>query len=429
MTVSSHPPRVKPSLVQPPLPSRRHRLAQHLRDLLPDLAAFCGALLCAGLAAVLTGMLAGCGGGVGSEGTGTGAVGSFSSGTITGFGSIVVNGVHFDESSALVQDDDGLTVARSSLALGMVVQVTGGPQATAADGTPTAVASAVRTDRALVGPAAAIVVDAATSAGSLSVLGQAVLVSADTVFDTRLTGGLAQLSAGQLVEVYGYYDSTRAAYTATRIAPADVGTGYRVSGPVAAVDMQAKTFTLGSQTYSVVGSSSPANGDQVRLKLQPNTDSGGRWVVSTAKPDDAAPKDSAGAEIDGVVSALLGASRFVVNGVTVDTSAAKLSGPVLVGSKVEVSGKLKSGVLLASSVQVDSGSAKTFELSGGLSSLDTANRRFVVRGTAVSYARADVQFSGGTAARLVGYTGKLKVEGLLSTDRTVLDAVRIKFDD
>ncbi len=424
MTASSHPPRVTP----PPV-SRRHRLAQHLRDMLPDLAAFCGALLCAGLAAVLTGMLAGCGGGVGSEGTGTGAVGSFSSGTITGFGSIVVNGVHYDESSAVVQDDDGLALARSSLALGMVVQITGGPQATAADGTPTAVASAVRTNRALVGPAAAINL----SAGSLSVLGQTVLVSADTVFDTRLTGGLAQLGTGRLLEVYGYYDSARAAYSATRIGPADVGTGYRVSGPVAAVDAQAKTFTLGSQTYSLAaagsGASSPASGDQVRLMLQPSTDSGGRWVVSTVKPDDAAPKDSAGAEINGVVSAVLEANRFVVNGVLVDASAAKLSGPVRVGSQVRVSGKLQSGVLLASSVQANSGSAKTFELSGTLSSLDTANRRFVVRGTAVGYARPDLQFSGGTAARLAGYTGKLKVEGLLSADRTVLDALRIKFED
>ena len=425
MTVSSHPPRATP-----PQRSRRHRLARQARESLPDLAAFCGALLCAGLAAVLTGLLGGCGGGVGSEGTGTGVLGSFSSGTITGFGSIVVNGVHFDESSALVQDDDGLIIARSSLALGMVVQVTGGPQATAANGTTTAVASAVRTNRALVGPAAALQLNALANTGSLSVLGQSVLVLADTVFDARLSGGLASIRSGQLLEVYGYYDSTRAAYTATRIAPADVGTGYRVSGPVASVDVTAKTLTLGSQTYSLVGQSgSPANGDQVRLKLQTNTDSSGRWVVSTSQPDDAAPKDSAGAEIDGVVSALLANSRFVVNGVTVDASAAKVSGTLQVGSKVEVSGRLSGGVLLASSVQADSGSAKTFELSGTLSGLDTTSRRFVVRGTVVSYARADVVFGGGTAARLVGYTGKLKVEGLLSADRTVLDALRIQFDD
>ena len=423
MTVSSQAP-------QPPQASRWRQLARQARDGLPDVAAFCGALLCAGLAAVLTGLLGGCGGGVGSEGTGTGAVGSFSSGTITGFGSIVVNGVHFDETSALLQDNDGQAVARSSLALGMVVQITGGPQATAADGTATAVASAVRTKRALVGPAAAVVANASANTGSLSVLGQTVLVSADTVLDARLSGGLAGISSGQLLEVYGYYDSTRAVYSASRIAPADMGTGYRVSGPVAAVDLQARIFTLGSQTYSLAGlSGSPASGDQVRLKLQAGTDSGGRWLVSSTRPDDAAPRDSAGAEIDGVVSAVLAGSRFVVNGVTVDTSAAKLSGPVLVGSKVEVSGKLSAGVLLASTVEADSGRAKTFELSGTLSSLDTANRRFVVRGTTVGYARADLVFSGGTAARLVAYGGKLKVEGLPSADRTVLDAIRIKFDD
>jgi hypothetical protein len=42
---------------------------------------------------------------------------------ITGFGSIIVNGVRFDDSAALVRDDDGAASGRDRLSLGMQVEV------------------------------------------------------------------------------------------------------------------------------------------------------------------------------------------------------------------------------------------------------------------------------------------------------------------
>jgi hypothetical protein len=64
-------------------------------------------------------LLAACGGG----GVGTGGTGSFASGPITGFGSIIVNDVHYDESQARVEADDGSTRNPDDLRLGMVVEV------------------------------------------------------------------------------------------------------------------------------------------------------------------------------------------------------------------------------------------------------------------------------------------------------------------
>ena len=58
--------------------------------------------LLAGAAASVAASLLGCGGGDGLAGVGTGGTGSFSSGPIRGFGSIVVNGVRYDEASAQV---------------------------------------------------------------------------------------------------------------------------------------------------------------------------------------------------------------------------------------------------------------------------------------------------------------------------------------
>lgn len=414
-----------------PLAPAAGRAAMHrrLRAWLPDVAAFAGALLISGLAALLLGSLPGCGGGVGSEGTGSFASsGSFASGTITGYGSIIVNGVHFDETSAQRQDDDGQALSSDQLALGMVVEVSGGPITTGADGTPRAVALTVRANRLLVGPVAAP--DAA--AGRLTVLGQTVLVTADTVFDESLAGW-AGLTPGRVVTVYGFYDNTRSAYVATRLAPSasSASTGWRVSGPVAAVDAQSRSFTLGSQTYStaaLAGGAVPTAGTVVRLDIaasQPGDD--GRWTPSSAqRSDGSAPQDREGAELDGLVSALPAATRFVVNGVTVDASAATLSGSLRLGAKVEVSGALRAGVLVASRVEVSGDGAKPFELSGSITSLDRQAQTFVLRGSTVSYARSDLRFDGGSAAQLV-VNGQVKVEGVLSADRTRLEATRIQF--
>ena len=393
---------------------------RRLRDCLPDLAAFAGALLTAGLAALLLGSLPGCGGGVGGEGTGSFAS-SYASGTISGFGSIIVNGVHFDESNAAVADDDGAGLDRGALALGMVVQVSGGAISTAADGTQVATASTVRINRALVGPAGTV--DGA--AGRLTVLGQTVLVSVDTVFDDRLVGGLAGVATGQVLAVYGYYNATAAAYAATRIAPASAAASYRVSGPVASVD-GSQQFKLGSQTYAGA-TAGLAPGAQVRLNVQPAPDRSGHWVVNNQRADDTPPTDRDGAGLDGVVSALQPGSRFTVNGVTVDASAARISGMLQVGARVELRGTLRAGVLVASEVKVAADEARLFELKGTISQLDTVNRRFMLRSTPVAYGRADLVFKNGNAAQLIGYTGTLKVQGVLSADRTRLDATLITF--
>ena len=397
---------------------RKLQLALHY---LPDVVAFCGALLFAGLAALLTGALGGCGGGVGSEGTG-----SFASGTITGYGSIIVNGVHFDESTATLLDDDGQALARAALALGMVVQVNAGPISTAPDGSSVALASQVRTQRALVGPVEAVDV----AGGRLRVLGQTVLVSADTVFDERLNGGLAALLPGQWLEVYGFYNPGAAGFAASRVGASGPSAGLRVSGTVATVDAKAQTFRLGSQTYSIAAlGSSPAVDAVVTLKLQhTSTDAQGRWVVSGQQTEDRAPQESAGAKLDGLVSQVLSSTRFVIDGVTVDASAARLSGTLQVGARVQVSGTLRAGVLLATEVEASTGTLRTYELNGTLSNLDSARRRFVLRGTTVSYARSDVVFDNGSAARLPGYTGSLKIEGMLSADRTWVEATRIRFN-
>jgi hypothetical protein len=402
---------------------RWRRALAWLPDVGADIGAFCAALVCAVLAALLVGSIGGCGGGVGTEGTGTFA--SVGSGPITGFGSIVVSGVRYDDSSASVSDDDGNGSDRGKLALGMVVDVEGGAVTTAADGvTQVATATSVRTRRALLGPAS----DVAADGSSLRVLGQLVLVTADTTLGNGLSApaALAALPAGQLLEVWGLYDASRTAWVATRIALAAAGSTYCVSGPVGTVN-GGQAFTLGSQTFA--GSTAGlAAGTVVQLKLQPLRDGADRWVVSTQKSDSPFSGEREGAGVEGLVATVLSASRFTVNGLTVDSSAARVDGTVQPGARVEVRGRLSGGVLLASRVEAGTPEqARGFELKGTPASLDTANRRFVLRGVTVDYSRAS--FQGGSAAALVGYTGVLEVKGSLSADRQVLAADTVKFDD
>jgi hypothetical protein len=407
-----------PPMLQPePLRGRWLRLAAAW---LPDIGAFFGALLTAVLAALLVGSIGGCGGGVGTEGTGT--FSSVGSGPITGFGSIVVGGVRYDDSTASVSDDDGNNTDRTRLALGMVVDVEGGAISTSADGaTLSATATRVRTRRALLGPAEAIDL----AAGSLRLLGQQVLVTGDTTFDSSLAGGLAAVASGRLLEVWGLYDASRTAWVATRIAPAVAGSAYSVSGPVASVD-SGQSFTLGSQRF--VGSTAGlAAGAIVQLKLQSAPDANGRWQVSTQRAEDRLPNQSDDAGLEGLVSAVVSATRFTVNGTTVDSSGARIDGTVRAGARVQVRGALVAGVLVATRVQASAPeTVRGFELKGTPGGLDTVARRFVLRGVTVDYSGAS--FRNGSAATLVGYTGTVEVKGRLSADRQVLEATSVDFD-
>jgi hypothetical protein len=87
-------------------------------------------------------LLGGCGG-VDSGGTGTGASSTYASGPITGFGSIIVNGVRYDDIGASIEDDDGRVRSHDELGLGMRTEVIASAITTAA-GVASATASSIR---------------------------------------------------------------------------------------------------------------------------------------------------------------------------------------------------------------------------------------------------------------------------------------------
>ncbi|MBA3590613.1 DUF5666 domain-containing protein [Methylibium sp.] len=373
------------------------------------------------------------GGGGGGDGVGSGGTGSFAVGPISGFGSVIVNGIRYDDSGADVFDDDGNAVTANDLRLGMVIEVTGSELASTATG-PTANASSIRFSSEIVGPVEAVDV----TAGTLKVLGQDVDVTATTVYDEDLSGRLAAVQVGQIVEVYGLGNGS-GRYTATRIELKNPDRdNYRLRGPVRELDTQAQTFRIGEALISYADlpdSETPAlvDGQLVRVRLEP-VPVNGAYVTQRLRGGERRVEDRDEAEIEGLVSSVEAGNprRFSVDGIPVEASDAEFDNgtpaDLAVGVRVEVEGRLEAGVLIAREVEFeDDDGGSEIELSGQIQSLDTVNQTFGLRGLTVSYA-GDVRFDDGTAANL-GNDVAVEVKGRLAPDGVTVQAFEIEFDD
>jgi hypothetical protein len=375
-----------------------------------------------------TAVLVACGGGGGASGTSTPpatAASVYAAGPITGFGSVIINGVRFDDTGATISDDDGATLAESQLGLGMQAEVEGqGDDTNAAHGT----AHAIHIHSALVGPVSAV----DTAANTLTVLGQTVTVDAQTAFDSAITGGLAGIVAGNVVQVHGQFDTASQSYLATRIALDATATHYKIRGIVTSLDTTAKTLQIGATAVDFSTTAAVptdlAVGSLVVVRLA-TTPVNGVWVATAIGDGHRLVHDHDEAHLRGVISAFTSATQFSVDGNAVDASNAAFpdgQAGIVLGATVEVEGQLVNGVVVATKVGVDDEhhhDAQRVELHGAISALDTTALTFVVRGVTVSYA-GSVTFSNGTAATLANGLF-VEVHGGFSADGTVVDATRI----
>lgn len=332
--------------------------------------------------------LAACGGGGGASDSGptsgpSSAPSPTSSGAITAFGSVFVNGHEFDTASAQVVDDDtGDTSGHvSALEVGQVVDVD--PSASSTSAAPVAQWLHVH-------PLARGYVDAIdATTGTITVMGQTVSLDSGTLFSDHracvnaatnactavadaaglaVTGGT---TGGSYVAVDGYLFSSApgsAQIVATLVSVRDVASApaaFKAEGVVSvtmatastagitigglAVDLDHATCRVNGHTLPCAGAF--AAGDVVSVfsataPALPATS----FAATVAVARKHLPVQTAGTpvEFDGRVSASLPASgsaaaTFVVRGVTVDTSAlpAGTSLPA-VGDMVRVTGTVSS---------------------------------------------------------------------------------------
>jgi|GEM_PF-646571 len=158
-------------------------------------------------------------------------------GVVTGFGSVIVNGVHYDVEDAAI-DVDGDSTVESDLGVGQIVRITatmgenGRGKASKLEGE-SQVRGAIES------------IDLTT--GVIVALGQSILITADTFYQNGVTA--ETLKVGDVIKVSAYTNAD-GALVATRI---DVKTGTgadvaQLAGKIADLDTTALTFTINGKT-------------------------------------------------------------------------------------------------------------------------------------------------------------------------------------
>lgn len=375
--------------------------------------------------------LAACGGsGVGSNGTGAAPQGS-GTGTVTGFGSVYIDGVAYEDSDAAVEveEADGTTTAAETK-MGQRVEVVYEPSSSRAN------ARRIRVEASLIGSVDSV------GTTSLVVLGQTVRVNSDasagpvTVFDTAadpaLGGDLSDLAAGDPVEVHAVRKTvgTSVELWATRVERLDALLRLRASGVITATS--ATGFSLGSLTVNTGAAKVLPAGTVPAVE---------QWVVVYATKDDLAgnvlaaqrvrvgeratvPVSEDEAHLGGYVAKLdSGSGQFKIEDIVVKVQTStrfEPSGATLAdGQYVRVEGSYDSdGNLLASEIHVRTADDAT-ELHGSVVQINDTLDTFRVRDTWVDVTASTVVSSGCTL------TDDLYVEVRGVMSRGVLQAASI----
>jgi hypothetical protein len=280
-------------------------------------------------------------------------------GAITGFGSIVVNGVHYSLDTAEVRIDDALGV-EADLKLGQVVTISGSRE----DGSDRASADTVAALTNVQGPITAI--DA--GAGVLAVLGQTVRASADTVLDlgTRAPA-LASLVVGETVRVSGFV-AAGGSITAARVEQHAAAGELRVAGRVSRLSRSATRFYINGLVVSYAAASvidgfpngQPSDGDEVVVTGSTVTPSGALLATTLVRRSTAVARRAGEEfEVEGLITRFVSPQDFAVAGVDVTTTAATSyehgsAATLALDLKVHVSGRVNAALELeARRVEID----------------------------------------------------------------------------
>jgi hypothetical protein len=317
-----------------------------------------------------TGGGGGGGGGGGLAGGGIGGTG-VTSGTVTGFGSVFVNGIEFETSGTRFDVDDDPAANESDLGIGMVVTVIG----TVNDDGMTGMADSIEYDEEIEGPiAAAPVEDPDMVTKSFDVFDVTVVV--DRITTVFAGTDYESLARNDIVEVSGFFDES-GNLVATRVEKEGVlggATEVEVKGTVdcgGAADCGG-AFTLGTLAVTYDGFTDlaevpggvVADGQYVEVKgvLTPPS-----MVAATRieLEDEGLGNNVEQASIEGIVTDFNGIGDFKVSGQQVDASGAgvdfqpaSLAGTLGDGYEVEVEGPITGGVLQATEVEQRGGDVK-----------------------------------------------------------------------
>lgn len=393
-----------------------------------------------GLCALSTAVLVACGGGGGTSSvspeaapaapapaTPNASTLTLIEGTITGFGSVVIDGVRYPDTVTKVEIGDNPELKKlatlGDLRTGMRVQgeLKGG------------VLQNLLVNFALVGTVSGV----DSVAGSISVFGQTIKITSGGQMPTAFDGfnSLSQLQVGDLLKVAGSV-AADGGITATRIERKlkEGGELFRLSGPVQSLDATAKRFALGGNSSMTVDYAKAKilpegavieNGKLVSVVATGAPVQSGNLTVLTASAVEVKSRQTPDAKelsIGGQINDFKSLASLRIGDVQVDASSAELKeGTVLAdlvnGAQAYAKGSLTAGVLKAASLKVFKPETAVKALLIGQVTDFVSLANFKLRGTDVDASQAT--FSKGRAADLatgawVSISGQLTASGVLA---------------
>lgn len=308
-----------------------------------------------------------------------------SRGVITGFGSIYVNGRRYETDNASFNVDDNAGT-EGDLRVGMVVTVVG---TLGDDGY---VADNVVYDNELKGPVSDIEIDPGDATRkTLTILGQPVLVTADTTIDDD--GGLTfdTIAVGDVLEVSGFVSDSQ--LTATHIELQDSDEDIEIKGMIENLDsdsFEINGFEIRYDGTTEIDDDIEALANDLYVEVEGELDAGGSFLQAEEiefEGDDELD-DIDDFELEGVISNYNPTGMtFTVQGQAVDASNAMLYPEALVLADdlyVEVEGHLADGILYADEVELEDEQ----EIEGTISNYNSVDMTFTVDGQTVDASNA-----------------------------------------
>ena len=386
--------------------------------------------------------LSACGGGGGSSSASGGAL---TSGVITGFGSVFVNGVEYDTSGSDITIN-GVPATENDLEVGMVVTLRG-----TASGT-TGSALSIQYEDELQGIVQTNNVSGGV--GSLQVMGLTIKVDSNTVFESRVASiaDLDSIQQGNIVEVSGYRldDQTiQASLVEVKQAAHNSGDEIEVKGAISNLDNPPNTFQIGALTVDYSGVSSvPTGGLQdtlfVEVKSTQGLDASGNLIASAielSSNGDAGLDGDEGEEMElsGPIGVGPDTSGFTLNGtpVVIDSNTEFKHGQaadIAEGVQVKVEGAFDAnGNLVAKEISFNE--ASEAELQGTLEAVSAADGTITLMGLTIKVDASTMKKDDSSAAvRYFGLDDLAagdRVEVSFYKDKTTgeLIAVKLKRED
>ena len=213
-------------------------------------------------------LLSACGG---SDTGTTASNGTTTVGVVTGFGSQINGGTKHNTDNAPYYID-GVLSDESKASVGYVCTLVG----TVSSDRLTGVANTVTCTDELEGYVLGVTTDPEDGSVSLDVMGQTVIITMDTVFDSDIHASITDLAINDIVEVYGFSDG-EGTVVATRVeTKALIDSDIEIKGLVS--NLGTTTFNIGSLIVDFEGVNVPTlkNGLYVEVKAtDAPTDNGG----------------------------------------------------------------------------------------------------------------------------------------------------------